>query len=451
MKPLKIKEIISATGAKLFVGSDDKVVKSVCQDSRLAVADSLFFAIKGDAFDGHNFVSSAMEKGCSGVVVENTKCLEEIDTKDIVVLLVDDTVKALQDLSKYYLSKLNVKKIAVTGSTGKTSTRDMTYYVCREKFRTQKNQGNFNTVVGVPLTILEFDEDIEVAVIEMGMDHPGEIDTMVDIVKPEIGLITNIGISHLENFDNRDGIFDAKMEIANYFGPDDTLIVTESEDYLNREQMASKETGYNLVFTGASEEDEYYVFDIDASDENGVSFKVKNQDEIGQFFVPVPGLHNAFNATLAIAAGKKLGVTFEEAARGLRKIELTGKRLSIKEKNGIKVIDDTYNASPDSMKAALEILGSTQGERRIAVLGDMFELGSDEVRYHREMKAIAEDKADVVISVGKLAKNISEENNYKDVNDFNENIGGFFKPGDVVLFKASRGMALDKAVEKLLK
>ncbi len=450
MIPLKISEIISATGAKIYGDMTDAVVKSVCQDSRLAVSESMFFAIKGDAFDGHNFVASAIEKGCNAIVVQNTDCLKGVDLKDVNVLLVDDTVKALQDLSKAYLNNLNVKKVAVTGSTGKTSTRDMIYYVCSEKYKTQKNQGNFNTVVGVPLTILEFDKDIEVAVIEMGMDHKGEIDTMVDIVRPDIGVITNIGISHMENFESRDGIFDAKMEITNYFDENSTLIVTESENYLNRENINLENIGYNLVFTGEDKDDEFFTYDIEPQGDMGVKFKVKHDDEIGEFFVPVPGRHNALNGTLAVAVGKKLGVSFEEAARGLAKIELTGKRLSVKEKNGIKIIDDTYNASPDSMKAALDILSITKGERHIAVLGDMLELGKDEVKYHQEIGEIAREKADMVITVGSLAKHISDENNFKDIGEFIENMDNILKSGDVVLFKGSRGMALDKAVEKLL-
>ena len=450
MIPLKISEIISATGAKIYGDMTDAVVKSVCQDSRLAVSESMFFAIKGDAFDGHNFVASAIEKGCNAIVVQNTDCLKGVDLKDVNVLLVDDTVKALQDLSKAYLNNLNVKKVAVTGSTGKTSTRDMIYYVCSEKYKTQKNQGNFNTVVGVPLTILEFDKDIEVAVIEMGMDHKGEIDTMVDIVRPDIGVITNIGISHMENFESRDGIFDAKMEITNYFDENSTLIVTESENYLNRENINLENIGYNLVFTGEDKDDEFFTYDIEPQGDMGVEFKVKHDDEIGEFFVPVPGRHNALNGTLAVAVGKKLGVSFEEAARGLAKIELTGKRLSVKEKNGIKIIDDTYNASPDSMKAALDILSITKGERHIAVLGDMLELGKDEVKYHQEIGEIAREKADMVITVGSLAKHISDENNFKDIGEFIENMDNILKSGDVVLFKGSRGMALDKAVEKLL-
>lgn len=450
MIPLKISEIISATGAKIYGDMTDTVVKSVCQDSRLAVSESMFFAIKGDAFDGHNFVASAIEKGSNAIVVQNTDCLEGVDLKDVNVLLVDDTVKALQDLSKAYLNNLNVKKVAVTGSTGKTSTRDMIYYVCSEKYKTQKNQGNFNTVVGVPLTILEFDKDIEVAVIEMGMDHKGEIDTMVDIVRPDIGVITNIGISHMENFESRDGIFDAKMEITNYFDEKNTLIVTESENYLNRENINPGNIGYNLVFTGEDKDDEFFTYDIEPQGDMGVKFKVKHDDEIGEFFVPVPGRHNALNGTLAVAVGKKLGVSFEEAARGLAKIELTGKRLSVKEKNGIKIIDDTYNASPDSMKAALDILAITKGERHIAVLGDMLELGKDEVKYHQKIGEIAREKADMVITVGSLAKHISDENNFKDIGEFIENMDNLFKSGDVVLFKGSRGMALDKAVEKLL-
>lgn len=449
MKSLKISEIVEAVKGKLISGDETLCVSSVCQDSRLAKEGSIFFAIKGDAFDGHNFISSAKSNGCSAVVLENIDAIKNIDTTDLSVILVDDTVLALQNLSKSYLSKLNLKKIAVTGSTGKTSTRDMTYYICKEKYSTQKNQGNFNTVVGVPLTIMEFDEDIEVAVIEMGMDRPGEIDTMEDIVRPDIGIITNIGVSHLENFDNkREGIFNAKMEITNYFDESNILIVTDSEEYLNKENIKGD---FKLILTGDKNDDAFVVSDIDQTSDDGVRFKVTYKDESEEFFVPVLGKHNAFNATLAIAAGRQLGVSFKEAKNGLKKMELTGKRLAIKKNNDIKVIDDTYNASPDSMKAALDILSKTVGNRHVAVLGDMYELGSNEAEFHKEVGKFAREKADELFSIGELAKEYEADRHFDTVDEFVEATKDYFKPGDVVLVKASRGMALEQVVAEILK
>lgn len=446
MKPFKVGEIAEVIKGTVYQGDMDSTVYGVCQDSRLAESGFVFFAVKGDAFDGHDFLQTAIEKGCKCVVVENTEKLAHAQLNDIAVLVVRDTVKALQDLAKFYINSLNVKKIAVTGSTGKTTTRDMTYYVCREKFKTQKNKGNFNSTVGVPLTIMDFDEDIEVAVIEMGMDKAGEIDVMSEIVRPDMALITNIGISHLENFGSRKGIFDAKMEVTNYFDENSKLIVTEDDEFLNKKAI---EGNFKLIVTGENSQDDFFVTDIKETDDDGVSFKVICKDGEGHFDLPVPGRHNALNATLAIAAGKQLGVSFEDAAAGLAKMELTGKRLNIKNIGGLKIIDDTYNASPASMKAALDILESTKGKRKIAVLGDMFELGADEIHYHEEVGKYAKERADVLLTVGNLAAHMGADEHHKNIEQFIEKRKDFFEEGDVVLVKASRGMAFEKIVDNI--
>ncbi|MEG0291506.1 MAG: UDP-N-acetylmuramoyl-tripeptide--D-alanyl-D-alanine ligase [Anaerovoracaceae bacterium] len=446
MKEMNGKEILDAISGKQIAGSLDNIVKGVCQDSRLIKKGEAFFAIKGAAFDGHNFIDNAINGDASVIVYDNPLAIDKDKANGTLLILVPDSTKALQDLARYYLSKMNAKIIGVTGSTGKTSTRDMMYYVCRQKYKTAKNRGNYNTVVGVPLTILEMDIDTQVAVLEMGMDRFGEIDTMAELTRPDIGVITNIGVSHLEHLGSREGIMDAKMEITNYFDENNVLIISEGEDLLVRENVHGE---YKVVVTGINKNCDLVIEDIRETGDNSISFTIKNGNDFKVIDLPVPGRHNALNASLAIAAGLELGITFDEAAQGLKGMELTGKRLAIKDVNGIKIIDDTYNASPDSMKAALETLFNTEGQRKVAVLGDMYELGENEEEYHKAIGEFAKTKADVVFTIGDLAKNINKELNYKTREEFILAQARFFQKGDVVLFKASRGMALEKVIEKL--
>ncbi|MEG2522021.1 MAG: UDP-N-acetylmuramoyl-tripeptide--D-alanyl-D-alanine ligase, partial [Anaerovoracaceae bacterium] len=396
----------------------------------------------------HDYIANAIKLGCKGVVLDNKDKLKGIDLEQCNIILVEDSTLALQQLASYYLTKMNIKVIGVTGSTGKTSTRDMIYAICKQKFKTKKNRGNFNTVVGVPLTVLEMDEDTEVAVLEMGMDRFGEIDTLAKLTNPSIGVITNIGVSHLEHLGSRDGIFKAKMEIVNYFNKDSALIVTESEDYLNRHNIKGE---YKLVVSGDCANNNIRISDIKETSDNSLNYKVHANGETVEINLPVPGRHNAFNSGLAIAAAMELGITLEECAKGLEQLEITGKRLAIKKLNGIKIIDDTYNASPDSMKSALDTLKNTEGKRKIAILGDMFELGADEVKFHQEVGQFALNKADVIFTIGNLAKNISEKNHYDTKEEFINDNKDFFVEGDVVLVKASRGMALEEIINKLFR
>lgn len=453
INPEKISEIVK--GKILKEGSTIEIDK-VYQDSRLIEGKCTFFAINGDAFDGHNYIESAIEKGAKVIVFENEDKVQRIKENpkfsEVWFIEVENSISALALLAKYYLKIVNPIKIGVTGSTGKTSTRDMIYYVASQKFNTHRNQGNFNTLVGVSLTILDMSEDVEVAVLEMGMDRAGEIAEIVDLVNPDISVITNIGISHLENFKSQDGIFNAKMEIANNFTEENTLVVTYDKKYLNNDKIKGE---FKLITTGDFDNTDYRISDIKETSDFSISFKVTRYDrekiiENENFDIPVPGRHNTLNATIAIAVGNLIGISMKEAAKGLGKIKLTGKRLSIKEIKGMKIIDDTYNASPDSMRAAIDILAKTKGNRHVAVLGDMYELGENENEYHQQIGIFAKEKADVVYTIGKLTKNMNSDIHYNTIDEFIEEMNDLFKNGDVILFKASRGMALDKVVDVLI-
>lgn len=461
MKAIKVNEICQIIDGVLITGTGEEKISDVYQDSRLIEHGSGFFAVKGANFDGHDYLASTVEKGAALLVIENKEKFEQFCNSgknfEGSCILVKNTVQALVKLAKKYLESLQIKKIGVTGSCGKTSTRDMIYYVCNEKYKTHRNKGNFNTLVGVALTILDMPEDTDVAIFEMGMDGPGQIREIAEVVRPDMAVITNVGVSHLENFENRDGIFHAKMEITEFFKGTENLIVYGDNIYLNHKRLSEKvKDSCKVLVSGIDDEIENTDIKISNIVENTdltVSFDIKMQKEFEHINLPVPGKHNAGNASLALAVGKELGISLKEGVIGLSKMNLTGKRLLVEEGNGLTVINDTYNANPLSMKAAIDILVSgkcVENGRKIAVLGDMYELGPDEVEYHREVGEYAIEKVDLVYSVGDLAKAMGADLHFNNKEEILADKDKLFKSGDMILVKASNGMHLDKLVEGLL-
>ncbi len=458
MKALKIQEILQATGGTLLKGDLNAQVKSVSIDSRTANEGDMFLAIQGEFLDGHGFIGQAIEKGCTTIVIS---CADKEPEEDVNVILVENSRKALQDLAKYYLSTLKIeKKIAITGSVGKTSTRDMMYAIASTKYKTGKNQKNLNNQFGLPLTLLSFDDSIEVAVLEMGMENPGEIDNLVHIAPPDGAIITNIGMSHIERpgLGTRENILKAKMEITHCFNENSLLVVNHSCDLLTRENVSGN---YRVVTVGFDGDSEYIVSDVQDFGENGISYTLEHQGSKYQVDLPVPGAHNALNATLAIATGVSvLAIPIEQAIDGLRQAELTGKRLNIGVKNGVKVIDDSYNASLESMKSGINTLVATQGKRKIAILGAILELGAENDKVHYQVgKYAGEKNLDLVIAIGDKARPIAEgalehlkdnQVRYYDTKaDFIKELWDVIAPEDVVLVKASHGIHMEEIVNKI--
>ncbi|SCJ97147.1 UDP-N-acetylmuramoyl-tripeptide--D-alanyl-D-alanine ligase [uncultured Eubacterium sp.] len=455
MNEITIAEIEKATCGTLIAGCRDHRINNVCTDSRKAREGDLFVPIVGEVHDAHKFIPQVIEKGCGALLTaeESAASWEGCD-----VVLVEDTTKAIQALASYYLEKLKLKKIAVTGSVGKTSTRDMVYYVLSEKYRTGKTAGNFNNDIGVPLTIFSFDDSMEAAVLEVGMDHAGEIHRLVDIIRPDIGIITNVGISHIENLGSREGILQAKLEIADYFDAGNTLVINQSNDMLG---SAALPDTYTVLRVGLEEEAQFYVHDVEDYGEAGICYDLTADGKDYKIKLGIPGAHNAVNSALALAAAVKVGVTIEEGIAGLAKIQLTDNRLTIREIRGIKIIDDTYNAAPDSMKSAINTLVNTSGTRKIAILGGMNELGPDSPIYHQEVGRYAgEKKIDLLITVGEKARDIAkggmETLERKKVMHFDtkeqlyEQLDNMFAEGDIIIVKASRSMEMEQVVERIM-
>ncbi|MDD7602518.1 MAG: UDP-N-acetylmuramoyl-tripeptide--D-alanyl-D-alanine ligase [Firmicutes bacterium] len=466
MKAITVKEILQETGGRLLQGSTDRSMKGACIDSRQVQPENGFFAMKGEKTDGHAYLGDVLKKGCRILVISDEEKAPDqsvlgeagLKKEDVSIILVSDTLKALQQLAKYYIAQLPLKKkIAVTGSVGKTSTRDMLYYVASTRYKTGRNEKNYNNEFGLPLTILSFDEDLEVAVLEMGMDSFGEIDTLADIVRPDIAVITTIGISHIENLGSREGIRKAKMEVTGYFTPDSVLVVNQSCDLLQKDMVSGN---YRVVTAGNDGKSDFVVSNVCDFGDKGIKYTLDRNHKQYEVALPVPGAHNAMNATLALAAGEILGIDLETAIAGLQNAELTAKRLNIRGKNGIKVIDDTYNAAPESMRSAINTLVATRGIRKVAILSDMKELGPESEKYHREVGAYAgSHRIDFLITVGEQARFIGEGaapflgadcvKHYGSRDDLMKEIRQMIRPGDVVLVKGSRAMEMENVVKKI--
>lgn len=460
MKKLTIKEITEAVKGELLLGDPKYEIKGVSTDSRKAAEGEAFFPLIGERHDAHDFIPQAIEAGCRTVILSRKADRERLQEQfpNTNLILVADTTKALQDLAVYYLSLFSMIKIGVTGSTGKTATKEMLYRIFSEKYRTARNPGNLNNHIGLPLTVLSLPGDTEAAIFEMGMSEPGEIDLLAGLVRPDIGVITNIGISHIENLGSRENILMAKLEITNYFTPESILIVNEDNDLLSRENVRGD---YRVITTGETGRSNFIISNIVDFGEEGIEFTIEHREELQVFRLNVPGRHNAYNAALAVAAAVSCGITMAEAAAGLLKLEITDKRLNIKGKSGMKIIDDTYNASPDSMRAAIDVLKATKGFRKIAILADMFELGENSDGFHAEVgRYAAESPVDLLVAVGIQAKYIAEAAKeilgeskvlyYETKELLINDIGSMISSGDVILLKGSRGMAMDQVVRKIM-
>ncbi|MCI2062270.1 MAG: UDP-N-acetylmuramoyl-tripeptide--D-alanyl-D-alanine ligase [Eubacteriaceae bacterium] len=466
MKEYTINKIAEITGGTVISGNGEASVDRAFADSREAGDGSLFFALAGENRDGHEFIGNVIDAGGRFMVISDEDAFRKAAAgrKDITAVKVADTSAAMRALAKDYLMSLDSKRIGITGSTGKTSTKDMTYAVCRTKFRTGRNLGNLNTEQGLCMTILGFAPDTEVTILEMGMYTRGEIHELADFIRPHIALMTNIGVSHIEFHGTRDSIFHAKMEIVDFFEDGDVLIASKGPDFLQRQNIGHgywegaevPEGTYRVVMTGEDADNDYVISGYKECGLDGIEFDITHEGALQHFRLPVMGRHNALNAALAVAAGGQLGISLADAARGLAGMELTAGRLTVRKGlGGFDVIDDTYNANPESMGAAIRILAGQKAERHVAVLGEMYELGDITADAHFSMGKLARDLGvDEVIAIGPLAKKIAEgagdiASYYETKEEFIENRDEHIKAGDIVLIKASHGLHLEEVTKVL--
>ncbi len=462
MKAMKASTAASCMGGRI-VGNPEACFNSVVRDNRDVTPGSLFVAIIGASQDGHKYLADALRRGAScAVVKEGSPYLEALDPgEDRALILVEDTTLALQQLGGFYRDSFAIPFVGVTGSVGKTSTKDLLAAALSGRFRVAKTQGNYNNQIGVPLTLLSLEADTEAAVVEMGMDHANQIEYISRYVKPDYAVITNIGISHIENFENRDGILAAKLEIMSHMNPEGTLFLNGDDPRLW--QLKGK-LPVKHEYYGFGTQNDARVIECTMAESGCIRVRASYAGEEYRYVLATMGSHMAMNSLPAIMAATRLGLTKSEIVAGLTQYLPTEKRLQMKENARFRVIDDSYNASPDSMRAGLKVLEQVNlGKRRVAILGDMFELGSQEESGHRLVGELVSetDGLNVCCFVGERMTLAYEEalkhpargcvlRHFDGVESLKAALPGLLQDDDVILVKASHGMHFDAVCTYIL-
>jgi len=457
MESLRVKEILEATGGELISGDINAVISDISTDSRKIGKDMLFIPLKGEKFDGHDFIQNVLQSEAAGCMTH-----KNVDgtNGNKCILKVQDTLVALQQLAAYYRGKFHIPFVAVTGSVGKTTTKDMISCVLEQKYNTLKTEGNVNNEIGLPLTVFRLNKMHEIAVTEMGMNGFGEIRRLSSIVKPRTALITNIGLSHIEKLGSQSNILKAKMEVLEFLEPQGTVILNGDDPLL----FALKgKISNKVVFYGIhNRECDLIAKDIRHMGQEGSSFCINIKDNNYIINVPVMGEHNIYNSLAAIAVGLEYNMDMESIIAGIAKFKSGKMRMEMFDTGKVMVINDCYNASPASMEAALKVLKSLENKgRKIAVLGDMLEMGDWAPGAHKSVGSKAfELGIQYLVTVGQNARYIAEGALQEGMSGNNifcfetnrqviEFIDGFIESGDALLIKGSRGMKMEEIVGSL--
>jgi UDP-N-acetylmuramoyl-tripeptide--D-alanyl-D-alanine ligase len=451
-----LKFVADACGAEIRRGSADAVVKNICTDSRRVKSGDLFFAIKGENFDSHDFLKEVAEKKAAAVVVEKTKIPSPLP--DCAVLAVDDTIAALGKFAAAYRRDFELPVVCVCGSNGKTTTKELLASTLRQKFSTVWSEASFNNNIGVPLTLLKIEKSHQAAVLEAGTNHPGELAPLVKMIAPKFGVLTNIGREHLEFFGDIAGVAREEGQLGELLPADGTLFVNGDHEWTDEIVCRTKA---RVVRVGFGEKNDWRAEKV-RLDKSGVTFRVtaKNKDLCGEYRVHLIGRHQVINALFAAAVSEELGMARAEIQHGLAECKPAKMRMQFWEAGGIRVLDDAYNANADSMIAALETLRDLplQG-RRVAVLGDMAEQGEHSPMAHAEVgRRAAELEIGQLFAVGKMAPvvakaardaGLSRVIEFENVEAAMKAIKSFLKSGDIILLKASRSTRLERIAETL--
>jgi len=468
---LTLADLIEAITEKRPAWGSAKVTGAVV-DSRLTKTGNLFVALQGEKRDGHDYVADAFSRGAQFALIEkdiNHQCAQlDLRDKDLlskvdgvslpVCLRVENCLAALQTIARYWRKKLNLRVIGITGSVGKSTTKEVVASVLEQRYQTIKNPGNLNNEIGLPLTMLHLNEKTERAVLEMGLYVPGEIAFLCDIAKPHVGVITNVGLVHAERAGSQEAIAKGKSELVQALpeAPEGTAILNYDDPWVRG--MADK-TKAKVFFYGLSPEADLWADQVEGLGLDGVRFRLHYRGETLFLRVPMIGRHSVHTSLRAAAVGLVEGLTWQEIVNGLRSGNTQLRLVAVRAKNGALILDDTYNASPQSMLAALNLLHEMKG-KKIAVLGDMLELGQYEEEAHRMVGVRAAEVADALITVGSLGKIIASSARdfgfpVEHISEFETNeeaidyLQSFLVEGDVVLIKGSRGMHMEAIVNAL--
>lgn len=453
---LTIKKIVEICQGELFSGDENLECISFTKDTRTLREGDVYIGIKGEKFDGNAFYQDAFSKGASAAILEKNSFDRKYDG-DRAIVLVEDSIEALRLLGMFKRDNTPAHFVGVTGSVGKTSTRDLIYSVVSESFKSLKTEGNFNNNIGLPLTLLRL-QDEEAAVIEMGMNALGEIDYLSRITRPEIAVITNVGTAHIGELGSRENILKAKLEIINGLVPDGKLVIDNDNDMLHSFYLKNKK---NVVTVGIENESDFMATDINMFTDR-IEFDIQYSGNKYPIVCPVPNKVFVYNCLIAFAIGTILDIDVQKIKTGISSFKLTNNRSEIfKTNTGLTVIDDAYNANADSMKAGVETLKNVAADRKIAILGSMLELGDFSEGLHREVgKAVAANEIDLLLTVGEEAKSIGKgaiENGMPESNIFsfetNEQVKYFLRDrldsSDTILVKASHSLHFNEIIDFL--
>ncbi len=443
MIPITASEIAKAVGGRLT--GENSTVTGVCIDSRKIKPGELFVPLIGEKVDGHDFIGAAMEKGAC--------CFSEKDIKGNIIR-VASCAQALKDFAEYYRSLFDAKVVGVTGSVGKSTTKELIASVLSQRFKVLKTTGNFNNEIGLPLTVFNLNHSHQAAVLEMGISKFGEMTALSKIARPDVSVITNIGFSHIEYLGDRNGILRAKSEIFTYMNKSGVAVLNNDDDLLS----SYEDSNVSAIFYGKEEDSDVYATNIKINGLEGSEFVLRNGDDFVSVALPFSGYHMIDNALAAAAVGIVFGMSLEEIKVGLESATFMEGRMEFKSNERLTIIDDTYNASPVSMKAALDVLNAAKG-RKVCILGDMLELGSYSKTGHMEVGQYASMLGiDLIIAVGTeayeiyhAAKDSSQAVYFENQEAMMSQLNGLLKEGDTILVKASRGMEFEKTVEKLMR
>jgi len=456
-----LKDILAATDGKTVSKGKKPTFPSISTNSRTIKRGELFVPLAGKNFDGHNFIGEAFKRGAAGTLTsKEIKLLRGSKT----IIKVKDTLRALHDIAKTHRMKHKIPVVGITGSSGKTTTKDMISSILSQERKTLKSQENYNNEIGVPLTLLNLNKKFKAAVIEMAMQRAGEIEELAEIALPTTAVITNIGEAHIQFFKSKKKIALVKTEILKFLKKKDFAVLNADDKYFSLLKRKAKKA--KIVTYGLNKNADLQATEISNGDTK-ISFFLNYRSKKEKIYLPVPGLHNVYNALASAAAALCAGAKMSSIKTGLKKFKLSSKRMDIQTKNRIRVINDSYNANPSSMKAALTVL-SEQGPvvgvkppRRIAVLGDMLELGRTSKSSHMETGSFAAKKnVDILITKGYLSKGMARGARVaglKSVYETRSNeeaskkLKKLLRPNDVILIKGSRGMKMEEIAESLLK
>ncbi|MFH1613126.1 MAG: UDP-N-acetylmuramoyl-tripeptide--D-alanyl-D-alanine ligase [bacterium] len=453
MFPLTVKEILLATNGILIQGDKKTVVSHISIDSRNIPNNAFFIAIKGNFFDGHDFILDVIKKGVLGIIVSNIN--KENIQAEIIIIKVKNTLKALQDIAHHIRKKIKCPIIAITGSNGKTTTKEMTASILESKYKTFKNKGNFNNHIGVPLSILEMNPFHEIGVFELGMSGIGEIKLLCKILKPTIGVVTNVGLAHLEFLKTIKNIAKAKSELPESLKEKNIIILNNDDKYV--EAMKNKTKAFVMNF-GLNNKAMVKAEKIINKKENGYEFVLKYKSKKIEIALPILGKHNILNALASASVGIALKVSLENIKNKLSQFQAPCYRMEVIKFKKITFLNDCYNANPSSMKEALLTLDNFDSKKRkIAILGDMLELGKKSKKFHEEIgNLVASLNIDIILTKGKEFYAITEKcfkKSKKQFFSFLENkqivkkLKTILKSNDVVLIKGSRGMEMEEILE----